>query len=599
MSKKQIVKFVQPKTSSRTEQLRFLAQLRGEIEEEKPKLNVKRFLLISAIVIAILAGGLLFTSAKINQINRHNEDVIAAQRLAQQNAEAGLAAAPDENAPTEAATITEAATVTEAAAVTQAATVTETATVTDAAAVAETATVTEAAAVTEAATMTEAASITEGAALTATERAAAGSTAAAEKTPESKRARTFEIIRIVFLMLLIACAIAFYAVMKRRPAEERTKKQVSTMCVILAVLLAGVVVFGILADSSEPKTAAVETAAADTGEETAEEGEGAAARTVDTSNQIDTSIATWNLVHFLLIVLLVCYGIFMLVKLAHPKRRKPNRSFWGDFGIYFMMAVFAVAMAFPLVFNIAASLKPLDELFRFPPKVFAQHPTLDNFSDLFVTMGQSYVPFSRYLTNTVLITFVGTFGHVIIASMAAFVLAKYDFPGGRTFFSIVVTALMFSGYVTGIPNYVIMSRLGFIDTYWAIILPAFAAPIGLFLMKQFMESLPTALIEAAHLDGAGEFRIFWSIVMPNVKPAWLTIIIFSVQSLWNNSASIVIYTEKNKTLVYALQQIQGGNVARTGQAAAVSVIVMIVPVLIFILSQSRILETMASSGLKD
>ena len=295
-------------------------------------------------------------------------------------------------------------------------------------------------------------------------------------------------------------------------------------------------------------------------------------------------------------------GVFLFyafITLIAPKRRKPNRSFWGDLGIYIMLVLVAVAMAFPLVFSIASSLKPLDELFRFPPRVFPQRPTLDNFSDLFVTLSQSYVPFSRYLVNTVFITFVGTLGHLIIASMAAFVLAKYDFPGGKTFFSIIVTALMFSGYVTGIPNYVIMSRLHMIDTYWAIILPAFAAPIGLFLMKQTMETLPTALIEAAHLDGAGEFRIFWSIVMPNVKPAWLTIIIFSVQSLWNNSASIVIYTEKNKTLVYALQQIQAGGVARTGQAAAVSVIVMIVPVLIFILSQSRILETMASSGLKD
>ena len=225
--------------------------------------------------------------------------------------------------------------------------------------------------------------------------------------------------------------------------------------------------------------------------------------------------------------------------------------------------------------------------------------TLDNFSDLFVTLSQSYVPFSRYLVNTVFITFVGTFGHLIIASMAAFVLAKYDFPGGKTFFNIVVTALMFSGYVTGIPNYVIMSRLHMIDTYWAILLPAFAAPIGLFLMKQFMEGLPTALIEAAHLDGAGEFRIFWSIVMPNVKPAWMTLIIFSVQALWNNRASTYIYSEERKTLVYALQQIQSGGIARTGQGAAVLVVVMIVPILIFIFSESQILETMASSGLKD
>ena len=281
------------------------------------------------------------------------------------------------------------------------------------------------------------------------------------------------------------------------------------------------------------------------------------------------------------------------------KRRRPNRSLGGDLGIYIMLALVACLMAFPLVFAVSSALKPLDELFRFPPTIFPQHPTIDNFSDLIVTMGQSWVPFSRYITNTVFITAVGTFGHLIIASMAAFVLAKYDFPGGRFFFGVVTTALMFSGYVTGIPNYVIMSKLGMIDTYWALLLPAFAAPIGLFMMKQFMEGLPTALIEAAKIDGAKEFRIFWSIVMPNVKPAWLTVIIFSVQSLWNTSASTVIYSEAKKTLVYALQQIQAGGIARAGQAAAVTVVVMAVPILIFVLSQSQILETMASSGIKD
>ena len=280
-------------------------------------------------------------------------------------------------------------------------------------------------------------------------------------------------------------------------------------------------------------------------------------------------------------------------------RRHPNRSIAGDIGIYLLLILFGIAMVFPLVYLIGSSLKPLDELFRFPPPVWPSHPTTDNFSDLFVTMGQSWVPFSRYLVNTVFITVVGTFGHLVIASMAAFVLAKYEFPGGKMFFGVVTTCLMFSGYVTGIPNYLIMSSLGMIDTYWALILPAFAAPIGLFLMKQFMEGLPTPLIEAATIDGAGQFRIFWSIVMPNVKPAWLTMIIFSVQSLWNNSAATVIYSEAKKTLVYALQQIQAGGIARTGQMAAANVIIVAVPILIFIFSQSRILETMASSGIKD
>jgi len=314
---------------------------------------------------------------------------------------------------------------------------------------------------------------------------------------------------------------------------------------------------------------------------------------------VNNDISIYLAIRFVTLAMLGVYVLFAIVKLVNPKRRKPNRSFWGDLIIYLIMALFAAAMAFPLVFSVASSLKPLDELFRYPPTIFPRHLTLDNYSDLLVVLGQSWVPFSRYLTNTVFITVVGTFGHVMIASMAAFVLAKYDFPGGRLFFSVVVTALMFSGYVTGIPNYIIMSRLSMIDTYWAVILPAFAAPIGLFLMKQFMEGIPDVLIEAAELDGAGMLRIFLSVIMPNVKPAWLTIIIFSVQNLWNANAATVIYSESKKTLVYALQQIQAGGIARTGMAAAVTVIVMVVPITIFILSQSQILETMASSGLKE
>lgn len=281
------------------------------------------------------------------------------------------------------------------------------------------------------------------------------------------------------------------------------------------------------------------------------------------------------------------------------KRRKPNRSVVGDVIIYFLLFLIALAMVFPLVFAVSSALKPLDELFLFPPKVFAQNPTMDNFQDLFVTMGKSWVTFSRYIFNTVFITVAGTAGHLIIASMGAFVLAKYEFPGSRLFFSIVVTALMFNGYVTAIPNYLIISKLGWIDTYWAIIVPAFAAPMGLFLMKQFMEGLPMSLVEAAMIDGASRWKIFIQIIMPNVKPAWLTLIIFSVQNLWNNKAATFIYSEEKKTLVYALQQIQSGGIARTGQAAAVTVVVMVVPILIFVLSESQILETMASSGLKD
>lgn len=281
------------------------------------------------------------------------------------------------------------------------------------------------------------------------------------------------------------------------------------------------------------------------------------------------------------------------------KKRKPNRSRVGDIGIYLMLLFVAIFMAFPMVYAINGAFKPLDEIFVYPPKLFVRNPTMDNFRDLFVIMGKSWVPFSRYFFNTVFITALGTGGHLVIASMGAYVLAKYKFPGSRTFFGIVVTALMFNGYVTAIPNYLILSKVGMVDTVWAIVIPAFASPMGLFLMKQFMEGIPDTLIEAAKIDGAKEWMIFWKIVMPMVKPAWLTLIIFSVQTLWNLKASNFIYSEELKTLPYALQQIILGGVSRAGVGSAVTLVMMIVPVTIFIVSQSNIMETMASSGIKD
>jgi ABC-type glycerol-3-phosphate transport system permease component len=231
--------------------------------------------------------------------------------------------------------------------------------------------------------------------------------------------------------------------------------------------------------------------------------------------------------------------------------------------------------------------------------MFALNPTFDNFFDLFVTMGKSWVSFTRYLFNTLFVTVLGTAGHLLVASMGAFVLAKYEFPGAPTFFKVVTVSMMFVPQVTQIPNYLILNGMNMIDSYWAIIIPAFASPTGFFLMKQFMEGLPSSLIEAAKIDGASEWRVFSKIVMPNVKPALMTMIIFSVQALWNNPASMYIYSEEKKTLVFAMNQIQGGGIARMGQGAAVAVVLIIVPILTFIISESQILETMASSGLKD
>lgn len=288
-----------------------------------------------------------------------------------------------------------------------------------------------------------------------------------------------------------------------------------------------------------------------------------------------------------------------MVLRKHRKRAKPSHSKTGDMCSIVLLVLMGLFMAMPLVLAVSNSLKPLEELFVFPPRFFVRNPTLDNFHDVFVLMSQSWVPFTRYIFNTVFITLVGTIGHLAVASLCAYALSKHRFPGKNMIFWIIVTALMFSTQVTAIPNYLIMSKIGWLDSYVALIAPAIAKPLGLFLMKQFMEQIPDSLLEAARIDGASEFTVFWKIAMPQVKPAWLTLIIFCFQDLWNLQGANYIFSEQLKTLPYALSQISAAGISRAGATAAVAVIMMIVPISIFVVSQSNIIETMASSGIKE
>lgn len=280
------------------------------------------------------------------------------------------------------------------------------------------------------------------------------------------------------------------------------------------------------------------------------------------------------------------------------KTRRLNRSLGGDIFLFTLLMFFGVFSAYPLIMTASNAFKPLDELFLFPPRLFPRNLTLDNFRDLSELIGNSWVPFSRYFFNTLFITTVGTVGHVIVASMCAFPLAKYKFPGRGLFFTLVVYSLMFSPQVTATPNYIIVSAIGLIDTPSAIILPAIASSLGLYLMKQFMQQIPDEIIESAKIDGASEFRIFFTIVMPLVKPAWLTLIILLFQRLWTTDGGSFLFSEELKPLSYALRQIAQGTIERAGTIAAVSFIMMIVPVTFFIVSQSRIVETFSHSGMK-
>ena len=286
-------------------------------------------------------------------------------------------------------------------------------------------------------------------------------------------------------------------------------------------------------------------------------------------------------------------------RLFRRKAKKLNRSMAGNSILFFVMFVCGIFMALPLVMIINNALKPLDELFQFPPKIFVRNPTLENFTDLFVLMNNSWVPFSRYILNTIIITGGGMVGHVICASLAAYPLAKHNFPGKNILFSMVVLSMMFSWTVTQIPQYIIISWLHINNTYAALILPAFSFVMGLYLMKQFMEQLPDSLMESARLDGASEWRIFWSIVMPNVKPAWLTLAIFQLQQMWGNTGGLFLRSEELKPLQYSLQQITAGGTARAGAAAAVTFIIAAVPITFFLICQSSVLETMTTSGMKD
>ena len=277
-----------------------------------------------------------------------------------------------------------------------------------------------------------------------------------------------------------------------------------------------------------------------------------------------------------------------------------NRSVGGDAGIFFFLAIMGAFMFLPMVYVVVQSFKPLDELWMFPPKFIVMKPTWKNYTDLFTLLSDSWVPFSRYIFNTVLITAAGTFGNLVLSSLAAYAVSKIPFPGRKGVFWIIQRSLMFTSTVTAIANFMTLTRLGLMDNPLALIIPAWGSTMGLYLMKQFMDSsISDAVLESARLDGCSEFRTFWTIAMPMVKPAWLTLIIYSFQGLWNTGASAYIYSEQWKTLTYAITQITAGGIARAGASAAGSVLMMIVPILVFVISQSNIIETMASSGMKD
>ncbi len=288
-----------------------------------------------------------------------------------------------------------------------------------------------------------------------------------------------------------------------------------------------------------------------------------------------------------------------LLTALRNRKLKRRRSLAVDILLFLLLAGFGIFSLFPLIFTVVNAFKPMSEIFIFPPKLTVDNPTMNNFYDLSFILESFDVPMSRYIYNTAVITGLGTLGTVLLGSMAAFALAKYEFPGSKLMSSLIVYALMFSASVTAIPNYLIMTYLGLVDTYWAVILTAVGGTLGLYLMKNFIVQIPDSLIEAATIDGANEFTIYWKIIMPLCKPAWITLIILSFQQMWGTTGGVFIYSEELKPVSYVLSQLVSGGIARTGVSSAVSLIMMTVPVAVFVISQSNVLETMSTSGMKD
>lgn len=283
---------------------------------------------------------------------------------------------------------------------------------------------------------------------------------------------------------------------------------------------------------------------------------------------------------------------------AYSKKRL-SRSRAGNLMVILFLCLVGVVMFVPLLYMLLQSLKPMEEIFIFPPRFWVNRPTLDNFGNLFALASDLWVPFSRYLFNSLFISITTTALQVIFACMAAYPLAKHNFVGKNFLFNLVVLALLFTYDVVFLPQYILISGLGWVDKYIALIIPAAAYPMGLYLMRQNLLGFPDSVLESARIDGASEGTIFWRIIMPSMKAVWLTMIVFSFGAIWSRSDTSFIYSEQLKSLPTLLTQISASGVARMGVSAATAVILVIPPILIFILTQSNVMETMASSGMKD
>ncbi|MAP63501.1 MAG: sugar ABC transporter permease [Microbacterium sp.] len=279
-----------------------------------------------------------------------------------------------------------------------------------------------------------------------------------------------------------------------------------------------------------------------------------------------------------------------------PPRRRRRRGFGPRALTYTVLTVGLVLWLIPFVWMLLGSLKTQGEILQRPPTWLPQNPTLENFAAWFGPLD-----FWQFFANSAIVAIATVLGNLVFCSMVGYALAKMEFPGKRVLFLLVMVTLMVPGVVTFVPLFVMVSSLGLVNTYPALILPFVTAPVGVFLMRQFMLGIPEPLLEAARLDGAGEWRIFTRIVMPLCGPPLATLGILTFLSSWNNFLwpLVAAQTEEMYTLPVALSLYSTGqNATNYGLLLAGSVLVITPIIVLFVFLQRWFIRGVATTGLK-
>lgn len=281
----------------------------------------------------------------------------------------------------------------------------------------------------------------------------------------------------------------------------------------------------------------------------------------------------------------------------HPKRRLT----FGWFAVYAVMILLLAFMALPLVMIYMTSLKPIEELLLFPPRVYVLRPTLNSFGNLFSMLGDSAVPASRFIFNSAVVTAASVYCTIWVSCMGAYAIEKIRMPGHRFIFRLVIWGLMFSPIAAQIPNYLMIKSLGLYNTYWALILPGIVVPMHLFLIKQFTIQIPDSIVESARIDGCSEFKVLSQIMMPMLRPAWTTVLVFAFFNSWNGTNNAIVYVKDQamKTFPYFLSSISGtSGIARMGEGMAAAALMITPTIVVYLIMQKKVIDTMAYAGIK-